>query len=110
MPGHVHVAPRDMVHFVKGRRLQNVSRTAVGKCGLERTPGDRRRAANHCPIKPLAPEVARINHLANPLKKGSTPAASKSTIYLCINNLLGRLAGSRRLHYKTAYTLAFSCQ
>src|SRR5438105_4448260 len=36
---------------------------------------------------------------------GSTPAASKSTIYLCVNNLIGRVAGSHRLHHKTAYGL-----
>src|SRR5580704_3048782 len=36
---------------------------------------------------------------------GATPAASKSAIYFCLNDLTGRLAESRRPHYKTAYRL-----
>src|SRR5579864_5571133 len=60
---------------------------------------------NRLRVKPLCPEVAHHHQLRNTRLQGSTPAASKSPIYLCVNNLIGRLAGSRRVHHKTAHRL-----
>jgi hypothetical protein len=59
------------VATAKALKMKNdVSKTTVEEWALERTPGDKRRAANRCPIKPLAPEVARRHQLGKTLLIG----------------------------------------